>query len=350
MSNLIKISSCFLLLVFMVQACQNQGKKQQNTPTEFQFKEKLSDYGFFKGKLSELNPNPELISYDLSSALFSDYAIKDRFIVLPEGSKMKYVDNEELEFPDSTIIIKNFAYRNSDDEKIMIETRLLVKDPADHNWKVMNYLWDEKQDDAVKFIRGVVLPISLKDDEGKLHKTNYMVPNTNDCKRCHIKDSKLLPIGPKARNMNYTRAGQTENQLVWLAKAGHLENLPDLKEIESLPNWLDKANFSREQRARAYLDINCSHCHRRGGDAFNTGLFLEYTETDTVRLGYHKGPVSAGSGAGGLDFDVVPGSPDKSILYYRMNSTEPGTAMPELARSMIHTEGVELIKDWIKHL
>ncbi|MBV2227369.1 MAG: hypothetical protein KUL85_10970 [Sphingobacterium mizutaii] len=129
MSNLIKISSCFLLLVFMVQACQNQGKKQQNTPPEFQFKEKLSDYGFFKGKLSELNPNPELISYDLSSALFSDYAIKDRFIVLPEGSKMKYVDNEELEFPDSTIIIKNFAYRNSDDEKIMIETRLLVKDP-----------------------------------------------------------------------------------------------------------------------------------------------------------------------------------------------------------------------------
>lgn len=339
-----------MLLVFMIQACQNQGKKQQNTNTEFQFKEKLSDYGFFKGKLSELNPNPELISYDLSSALFSDYAIKDRFIVLPEGSKIKYVGNEELEFPDSTIIIKNFAYRNSNDEKIMIETRLLVKDPSDHNWKVMNYLWDEKQDDAVKFIRGVVLPISLKDDKGKLHKTNYMVPNTNDCKRCHIQDSKLLPIGPKARNMNLTRAGQTENQLVWLAKEGYLENLPDLQQVQALPNWLDKANFSLDQRARAYLDINCSHCHRRGGDAFNTGLFLEYTETDTVRLGYHKGPVSAGAGAGGLDFDLVPGSPDKSILYYRMNSTEPGTAMPELARSMIHTEGVELIKDWIKHL
>ena len=53
-----------------------------------------------------------------------------------------------------------------------------------------------------------------------------MVPNTNDCKRCHIKDSKLEPIGPKARNMNYTRAGHAENQLLQLAKEGHLANLP----------------------------------------------------------------------------------------------------------------------------
>src|SRR5690606_41575694 len=112
MSNLIKISCCFLLLVFMIQACQNQGKKQQNTNTEFQFKEKPSDYGFFKGKLSALNPNPELISYDLSSALFSDYAIKDRFIVLPEGSKMKYVGNEELGFTDSNININDCTYGN----------------------------------------------------------------------------------------------------------------------------------------------------------------------------------------------------------------------------------------------
>lgn len=350
MSNLLKISCCFLLLIFLIQSCQNQSKKQQQVDKSFQFKEKLSDYGFFTGKLSELNPSPELISYDLSSALFSDYAIKDRFIVLPEGQKMKFVNNEELDFPDSTIIIKNFAYRNEKDEKVHIETRLLVKDPLDHNWKVMNYLWDDEQKDAVKFIRGVVLPISLKDDHGKMHKTNYMVPNTNDCKRCHIKDSKLIPIGPKARNMNYTRAGHSENQLTWLANNGHLENLPDLKQVEVLPNWLDKANFNINQRARAYLDINCSHCHRRGGDAFNTGLFLEYNESDTVRLGYHKGPVSAGAGAGGLNYDLVPGVPEQSILYYRMNSAEPGTAMPELARSIVHREGVELIKDWIKQL
>lgn len=338
-----------MLLLLGLWACQ-QPQKKQPSHAAFEFKEKLSDYGFFKGKLAELNPNEHLISYDLSSALFSDYAIKDRFIVLPEGTKMSFVNNEELDFPDSTIIIKNFAYRNSQDQKIMIETRLLVKDPADHNWKVMNYLWDEEQQDAKKFIRGVVLPISLKDDQGVLHKTNYMVPNTNDCKRCHIKDSKLVPIGPKARNMNYTRAGHAENQLLQLAKEGHLANLPDLSEVQALPNWLDKANFNINQRARAYLDINCSHCHRRGGDAYNTGLFLEYTEADTVRLGYYKGPVSAGSGAGGLDYDLVPGSPEQSILYYRMHSTEPGTAMPELARSMIHTEGVDLIKEWIKQL
>jgi hypothetical protein len=31
----------------------------------------------------------------------------------------------------------------------------------------------------------------------------------------------------------------------------------------------------------------------------------------------------------------------------QMNSLEPGTAMPELARSIIHKEGVDLIRQWI---
>ncbi|WP_344675838.1 SO2930 family diheme c-type cytochrome [Sphingobacterium kyonggiense] len=342
--------ACCFLLIYLLQACLNQQKPQASTSSEYQFKDKLSDYAFFKGNLVDLIPNEHLINYDLSSALFTDYAIKDRYIVLPTGKKMKFINNEELDFPDSTMIIKNFSYRNQEDQIIRIETRLMFKDPADHQWKVMNYLWNEQQTDALKHIRGASLPISLKDDQGKMHQTNYMVPNTNDCKRCHIRDSKLIPIGPKARNMNYTRTGQKQNQLAKLAEDGHLSNLPDLQSVEVLPNWIDKANYSLEQRARAYLDINCAHCHRTGGDAFNTGLFLSYNEADTVRLGYYKGPVSAGSGAGGLDYDLVPGHPDKSILYYRMNSTEPGTAMPELARTLIHQEGVDLIKSWIKEL
>lgn len=307
------------------------------------FKEKLSDYGFFKGKLNELSPEAHVHRYDLATPLFTDYALKDRFIVLPEGAAMQYRDSGAIDFPAGAYIIKNFAYRDTAGRKILIETRLLHKDAQDGKWKVMNYLWNEQQTDADKWISGKQLPVTLLDDHNQRVSTVYQMPNTNDCKRCHSSNGTLLPIGPKARNLHY---GKGEQLLAWAA-AGILEGMPDIAKVPALPVWTDSLHYSVPQRARAYLDVNCAHCHTKGGDADNTGLFLEYDQQQPAHLGILKGPVSAGNGAGGLDFDIVPGDAAASILAYRMNSTEPGTAMPELARTVIHKEGVALIVQWI---
>lgn len=339
-------------LVLIQQGCRQKTTTENATTVnaEFEFKDKLSDYGFFQGTLKELNPVAGVTHYDLSSALFTDYALKDRFIYLPEGKSIAFTADGPLDFPDSSIIIKNFAYQNVKGEKIMIETRLLVKDPFDQQWKVMNYLWNDEQTEAVRHIRGAKLPITLIDDHGEERKTVYLVPNTNDCKRCHINNSKLIPIGPKARNLNFTLAGHDENQLQEWESNNLLTGLPAIHTVGTLPVWTDVQKHSLEERARAYLDINCAHCHIAGGDAYNTGLFLDYEESNPSRLGVGKMPVSAGNGAGGLDFDIIPGDPENSILYYRMNSIEPGEAMPELARSLIHTDGVALIKEWIAQM
>jgi len=347
------IAVIIVLTVFSLalqQSCRQGKNKSEQTNTSFVFKEKLSDYGFFKGKLNNLLPQEGVIPYELSTPLFSDYTVKDRFIVLPLGKSMKYTSQGPLDFPDSTIIVKNFSYINVQGQKVVIETRLLVKDPIDHNWKVMNYLWNVEQTDAVKHIRGSKLAITLVDNSGNKHTTNYMVPNTNDCKRCHNNASKLLPIGPKARNLNFVRASDSVNQLTRWSSLGLLKNMPALKNISQLPVWNDTEKYSIEERARAYLDVNCAHCHIKGGDAFNTGLFLNYEEDTPAHLGVDKAPVSAGGGAGGLNFDIIPGDSKHSILLYRMNSTEPGTAMPELARSIIHKEGVDLIRQWIDNM
>jgi len=263
---------------------------------------------------------------------------------------MQYTGHGALDFPDSTFIVKNFAYTNPAHEKIMIETRLLFKDPADKQWKVMNYLWNKEQLDADKWILGKKIPVTLLDDNGQQHTTMYQMPNTNDCKRCHINNSVLTPIGPKARNLNFVRGGQSQNQLAQWAANGLLTGLPAMDKVAQLPDWKDSVHFTVNERARAYLDVNCAHCHTQGGDAFNTGLFLEYEQTGKDHLGIMKSPVSAGGGAGGLDYDVVPGDALHSILAYRMNSVEPGTAMPELARTVIHKEGVALIKQWIDQM
>ena len=60
-----------------------------------------------------------------------------------------------------------------------------------------------------------------------------------------------------------------------------------------------------------------------------------------------KAPVATGRGSGGLQYDIVPGQPDASILVYRMISTEPEIRMPELGRNLVHDEGVALIREWI---
>lgn len=337
----------FVSLLAWLNSCQQQPASRENTG--FQFKEKLSDYGFFTGELKTLTPRKGVVHYELSTPLFTDYSVKDRFVVLPEGKAAHYTDHGPLDFPDSTFIIKNFAYTSPEHKKVMIETRLLFKDPADKSWKVMNYLWNDQQTEAVKWILGKKIPITLLDDSGEKISTVYQMPNTNDCKRCHINNSVLTPIGPKARNLNFTLAGQPAGQLQQWASAGLLQGLP-VENIPQLPDWKDSVHYTVNQRARAYLDVNCAHCHTKGGDAFNTGLFLEYEQTNNDHLGIMKQPVSAGGGAGGLDYDVIPRDPLHSILVHRMNSTEPGTAMPELARTVIHKEGVALISQWVAQM
>jgi hypothetical protein len=79
-------------------------------------------------------------------------------------------------------------------------------------------------------------------------------------------------------------------------------------------------------------------------------LFLDIHEKDITRLGINKTPVAAGRAAGNLAFDIHPGKPDKSIVIYRMKSTDPGIAMPEVGRELVHKEGIELISKWIKEL
>ena len=339
------------LWAFVVESCKSRSSANApQTSGGFEFREKLSDYGFFKNKLSDLDPMARVVHYDLNTPLFTDYSVKDRFIVVPAGKQIKYKSDGALDFPDSTIIIKNFAYTNPDHQKIMIETRLLVKDPSDGKWKVMNYLWNKEQTDAIKHLTGARVPVTLLDDDGHAISTTYQVPNVNDCKRCHTNGDILGPIGPKARNLNRIAAGQTVNQLEQFASAGYLSGLPELASVPKLPDWKDEKHYSVNDRARAYLDVNCAHCHTKGGDAYNTGLFLEYEQADPLHLGIMKEPVSAGGGAGGMDYDIIPGDVKHSILVYRMNSTEPGTAMPELARTIIHKEGVKLISDWVAQM
>jgi uncharacterized repeat protein (TIGR03806 family) len=307
-------------------------------------KEKLSEYSFFTGKLADLQPAEHVIPYLLNSSLFSNYAEKARFIVMPTGQSAIYNPDSSFEMPVGTVLIKNFYYpfdfRNPSKGRRIIETRLLIHEQD--GWNALPYIWNDEQTEAFYDAAGDFRAVSYVDMKGKKIQTNYIIPNKNQCKGCHSSGDRLLPIGIAARHLN--KAGQLEK---WKA-AGILSGMNE-QAIPANSNWEDAQSASTDSRARSYLDINCGHCHKPSGAANTSGLFLDINSSGTA-LGILKTPVAAGRGSGNLSYDIVPGHPDKSILLYRMNTTDPGIAMPEIGREQIHREGLDLIREWIRDM
>lgn len=310
---------------------------------------RLSEYGFFAGP-GIARPAPGIVAYDLVTPLFSDFALKFRHVHVPEGASAHYVADEAFEFPVGSALIKTFAYpvdfRAPDRGIRLIETRVLLRQ-AD-GWQAMAYAWNEEQTDAELKVAGKRLTVSFIDAAGETVSFSYAVPSRNHCKTCHSMDGAVVPIGPKARNLNrdFDHDGGPANQLAFWAGNGLLAGLPDVKDVPKVADWQDEG-APIEARARAWLDVNCAHCHRPEGSASNSGLFLTHGEKDRVALGIGKRPVAAGRAAGNNEFDIVPGRPEESILFTRVESVEPGVMMPELGRSLRDGAAVELLRQWI---
>lgn len=315
--------------------------------------ERLSQYRFFLGELKKLQPNKGVTPYDLNSPLFSDYTQKQRFVWIPDGTTISYRESGAFDFPKSAVLIKNFLQLKDLRDPSLggrhIETRLLIH--REQGWTALTYVWNDDQSDAVLEIAGESKDIQWIHSDGKPRKNHYIIPNVNDCKSCHSLNKVFVPIGPKAKHLNreYPYSSGSKNQLEYWSEQGLLTGFPSKNPAPKLAPWDDK-DQDINSRARAYLDINCAHCHRPGGLGSNSGLDLRSEQDQAVKWGVMKAPVAAGRGSGGRLYDIVPGHPEKSILTFRMASTDPGIAMPELGRGQNHDEGIQLVKDWIRQL
>ena len=311
--------------------------------------EKLSDYDFFRGQLSDLSPAEGVVPYTVNTPLFSNYSEKLRFIKLPPGGKISYRDSGTFYFPVGTVLIKNFLYpldfRKPEKGRIILETRLLIHE--EKGWQAYPYIWDEKQTEAFYDPAGETRQVKYISESGRKINTSYLVPNKNQCKGCHLSGDKLVPLGPSAWQLSSSRPGETDQLGEW-NEQGLLEGFPGSAALPAGIVWDNDATGTLNERARAYLDANCAHCHSRQGSANTSGLFLDVYERNLTHLGVYKTPVAAGRGAGDLDFDIVPGEPSKSILIFRMSTNDPAIAMPEIGREQVHREGLSLIEEWIR--
>jgi uncharacterized repeat protein (TIGR03806 family) len=299
-----------------------------------------------------------VIPYDVNAPLFSDYTVKRRFVWLPKGTKIGWQDTDRWKFPVGAILIKTFAYpidaRDPSKGQRLLETRLLVHESDPAGWISHTYEWDAEQTKATRKVAGDTIDMTWIDEAGKTRTNAYEVPNTNVCQECHGKAGITGSLGGRTRQWNrtYDYGKGPENQIDHLVTLGLLDVAPPAAaQRQTLLDPFGTGDVG--ERGRAYLDVNCSHCHGVVGLAKGTALRLDYDHTDLLKgdptdYGVCKAPASSGAGGTcGLSFDLVPGHSDQSILICRTDSLEAKVTMPPVGHKLIHDEGVALLKAWI---
>jgi len=235
---------------------------------------KLSNYNIFTGDPVALTPGNGFHLYELATGLFTDYAEKQRLIKVPAGQPITAVNDGLPQFPDGTMLVKTFYYFNDKTNvskgKRLIETRILTKNNG--QWLAGTYVWNQQQTDAVLVTGGLKTAVSWIDEKASLQRISHKIPSAKDCGTCHNTNNTIMPIGIKVRNLNIdvVRNNIAANQLQYLQDAG-IMNAVNPARFSQLPAWQNEANTLQE-RVRAYLDVNCAHCHSETGSCARSSL------------------------------------------------------------------------------
>jgi uncharacterized repeat protein (TIGR03806 family) len=336
------------------------------------FPTKLSATGLFTST-KEHQPAPGLIPYSVNAQLWSDGALKDRFLAIPGNGKIEYNAITYPQpapgappgwrFPDGTVVVKTFALETEPGNprsRRRLETRLLhyeaivgTDEYGEGYWRGYTYLWNDEQTDAfLADASGLDRTYTIKDPKapGGERKQVWHFPSRNECVLCHTQPAKFV-LGVNTLQMNKEHdygGGRVANQLRTLEHIG-LFAKPMGAEPEKQPRLVDYEDEKQplDQRARSYLHANCAHCHMKwgGGNAeFQLLTTLPLKETGTLSMKVVHG-----------DFGIkdprliAPGEPERSVALRRMQIIGLGR-MPHVASNVVDEKAVKLIRDWIQSL
>jgi uncharacterized repeat protein (TIGR03806 family) len=316
----------------------------------------LSAWNLFED-LGAQRPGPRTLPYDVIAPLFSDYTAKRRFVYVPEGKAIAYDPTELWQLPPGSVLIKTFSYprdeRAPEQGERLLETRLLVFNEGEV--VAHTYVWNEAQTKATRKLAGARIAASWTDAAGDTRRNDYTVPNTNKCFDCHGERGETDALGLRTRqlDMQFSYPEGSDNQIDHMFALGLLDRAPEASSgRERLVDPFGEAAL--DLRARSYLDVNCSQCHKQGGDASASGMWLDWASTaperDSATWGVCKRPTSADGATCEREVDIVPGEPDRSIYMCRVESSDPKVQMPPLGRNLVHAEAVALLRAWISSL
>jgi uncharacterized repeat protein (TIGR03806 family) len=279
-------------------------------------------------------PASGLIPYAPNAPFYSDGAVKARWLALPDGQRIVINAENDFEFPNGSVLVKNFSVGTT-----LVETRLFMRH-NDGNWAGYTYEWNAGGTDATRVVGGKTVQVAGQ---------TWEFPSEAQCLQCHSAAAGRtlgLEIGQLNGNFGYP-TGRTANQLTTLNSIDTLT--PALTQTPAqlpvIPDPFGSAALGL--RARAYLHTNCSYCHRPSGPA-PSDLDFRYTTALASTNACDITPTLGNLGIANARI-IAPGSAARSVAVARVNRV--GTdAMPPLSRHMIDTAGVQLLTDWVNGL
>jgi uncharacterized repeat protein (TIGR03806 family) len=268
-------------------------------------------------------PIAAAIPYDVNVELWSDGLSKRRWLLLPDNQTITIGDKGHLILPVGSVVLKEFFTGTR-----RIETRLLVRH-SDGDWAGYTYLWNAAQTEAL--LQDPAVNVALPDGGAA-----WGVPSRVQCLACHT-TSRQRTLGLELRQLDrdFTYALGTANQLATLSHIGVLPAMTPA--TPAYPAAFGTAPL--DERARAYLDVNCASCHPAPGNKPN----LLFDTPAAERLICNETPTTAVDGGTRL---LVPGNAAASIMHLRMSSLS-STRMPALGSRRVDTQGLQLIDTWI---
>ena len=283
-----------------------------------------------------LQPYSGLLPYDLNARFWSDNADKERFIALPNGTTITRNADDDWDFPNGTVIVKNFRIGGD-----LVETRHLMRHP-DGSWGGYTYEWNAAQTEATRVRGGKTVTVNGQP---------WIYPSESQCLECHT-EAAGVSLGPETAQLNkpftYPSTGITANQLSTIDHVMMFTS-PLPGPVDSLPSMADPTDASADlgDRARAYLHTNCASCHRPNGPTPST-MDLRYTTSLSSTNACDAIPLGGDLGLSGARI-IAPGSAASSVLVNRM-ARRDSAAMPPIGSALVDDDGVALLTSWIDSL
>ncbi|MEZ4686243.1 MAG: NPCBM/NEW2 domain-containing protein [Bacteroidia bacterium] len=323
-----------------------------------QIPRRLSETGAFSD-LKNMIPAAGVMPYTVNSPLWSDRAVKRRWVAIPNDGRhnspeeqVSFFPNDEWQFPTGTVFIKHFDLpvdKRDPSKTRKLETRFFILDDEGQGYG-LTYKWNEEETDAILLDTDFQELVDVLDESGNQTFQTWEYPGRQQCMSCHNANANFV-LGLKTWQLNgdllYPKTGRTANQLETWNKLGIFSNAFDEDNLKDFPKaaFIRDTESSLQQRVLSYIDANCAHCHRPGGVE---GAFDARFNTRLLNKNLINAPgISHNNPAGGKI--VVPGQPNKSQLWLRDRSVD-FNKMPPLAKNLVHEEYMKVLTAWINSL
>ncbi|MCM8526207.1 MAG: PQQ-dependent sugar dehydrogenase, partial [Lentisphaeraceae bacterium] len=309
----------------------------------------LSATGAFSN-LANLDSETGIEPYEPNVTFWSDYALKKRWFSLPNiNQKFGFKTEGGWNYPAGSVWIKHFDLemeRGNPNSAVRVETRFLVK--TANGAYGLSYRWNNAGTEAtLSPPEGENIYYNINSDGVSTPKT-WTIPSRSSCLECHTATAGFaLSFNTRQLNRNFNIFGSNQNILTGLYNEGYLDVNPGNPASLAKHFAANDSSASIEQKARSYMDVNCSYCHQEGGPTpaeFDARALLSNFETGLIN------GVPLNNGGDSSRRLILPGDPNKSVVLSRISETNGFTRMPPIATTELDHSGMDLIRDWINSL